>query len=57
MRELGEKAEFDDAFPDKHVLSASQYVIPWIVESVNYVATNVVRQTYRSIRGKSSCMM
>ena len=57
MRELGEKAEFDDAFPDKHVLSASQYVIPWIVDSANYVATNVVRQTYPSIRGKSSCMM
>ena len=28
MREMGDKAEIDDAFPDEHVLSASQDMIP-----------------------------
>ena len=28
MRELGDKIDIDDTFPDKHVLAASQDLIP-----------------------------
>ena len=42
MRELGEKAEIDDAFPDEHVLPASQDLIPWFTYFTNYMASDVV---------------
>ena len=29
MRELGDKTDIDDTFPDEHVLAASQDLIPW----------------------------
>ena len=38
MRELGEKDEIEDAFPHEHVLAASQDLIPWFTDFVNYLA-------------------
>ena len=35
MREMGEKTKIDDSFPDKHVLAASQYLIPWFADLGN----------------------
>lgn len=42
MRDLGEKAEIDDTFPDDHVLSASQDLIPWFKDFANYLASDIV---------------
>ena len=42
MMKLGEKAEIDNNFPDEHVLAASQDVIPWFVDFVNYLASDIV---------------
>ena len=42
MRELGEKAEIDDTFPDEHVLTASHDLIPWFVDFANYLASDIV---------------
>ena len=42
MREVGEKAEIDDACPDVHVLAASQDLIPWFTDFANYQASNIV---------------
>ena len=32
MRELGEKAEIDNTFPDEHILDASYDLIPWFAD-------------------------
>ena len=42
MREFGEKAEIDDTFLDDHVLAASQNLIPWFAEFVNYLVSYIV---------------
>ena len=42
MSELGEKDEIDDAFPNEHVLAASQDLVPWFVEFANYLASDMV---------------
>ena len=42
IRKLGEKAEIYDAFPDEHVLDASQDLIPWFADFANYLATDMV---------------
>ena len=57
MRELGENADIDDTFLDEHVLAASQDMIPWFVDFVNYQASDIVHRTCPFIKGKSSCMM
>ena len=48
MRELGEKAEIDDTFPDEHVLAASHDLISQFADFANYLATCYY------IRGRSS---
>ena len=57
MHDVGEKAEIDDAFPEEHVLSASQDLIPWFTDFANYQASDIVHQTCLSIKGRSSCMI
>ena len=42
MRELGDKTNIDDTFPDEHVLAASQYLIPWFAYFANYLASDIV---------------
>ena len=42
MRELGEKAEIDDAFPDEYVLTTFQHLIPWFAYFENYMESDVV---------------
>ena len=42
MRELGEKVEIDDTFPDEHVLAASQDLIPWFADFTNYLPSDIV---------------
>ena len=42
MRELGEKAKIDDAFPDEHVLATSQDLIPWFSDIANYLASDII---------------
>ena len=42
MRELGEKTEIDDTFPDEHVLASSHDLIPWFANFVNYLASDIV---------------
>jgi len=42
MWELGEKAEIDDAFPDKHLLVVCQDLIPWFADFANYLASHLI---------------
>ena len=42
MRELDEKSEIDDTFPDEHVLAVSQDLIPWFPNFANYLASDIV---------------
>ncbi|XP_069144451.1 uncharacterized protein [Solanum lycopersicum] len=42
MRELGDKTDIDDTFPDVHVLAASQDLIPWFADFANYLASDIV---------------
>ena len=42
MRELGDKTDIDDTFPDEHVLAASQDLIPWFADFANYLASDIV---------------
>ena len=42
MRELGEKAEIDDTFPNEHVLAASHDLIPWFADFLYYLASDIV---------------
>ena len=41
-RELGDKADIDDTFPDEHVLAALQDLIPWFADFANYLASDIV---------------
>ena len=41
MRELGDNTDIDDTFPDEHVLSASQHLIPWFTDFANYLASDI----------------
>ena len=41
MRELGDKTNIDDTFPDEHVLAASQDFIPWFADFANYLASDI----------------
>ena len=43
MRELGDKTNIDDTLSDKHVLTASQDLIPWFVDFTNYLASDIVQ--------------
>ena len=42
MRELGEKAEINDAFPDEHVQATSHDLIPWFADLANYLVSDVI---------------
>ena len=42
MRELGDKTDIDDTFPDEHVLATSQDLIPWFPDFANYLAIDIV---------------
>ena len=42
MRDLGEKNEIDDTFPDEHVLAASQDLISWFADFANYLVSDIV---------------
>ena len=42
MRELGDKTDIDDTFPNEHVLAASQDLIPWFVDFANYLASDII---------------
>lgn len=57
MRELSEKAEIDDTFPDEHVLAASQDLISWFADFVNNLANDIVPLDLSFIKEKISCMM
>ena len=43
MRELRDKTDIDDTFPDEHVLAASQDLIPWFADFANYLASDIVQ--------------
>ena len=43
MRELGEKTDIDDTFPDEHVLASSQDFIPWFADFANCLASDIIR--------------
>ena len=42
MRELGDKTNIDDTFPDEHVLAASQVLFPWFTDFANYLASDII---------------
>ena len=42
MRELGDKTDIDDTFPDEHVLAATQDLIQWFTNFANYLASDIV---------------
>ena len=42
MRDLGDKTDIDDTFPDEHVLAASQDLIPWFADFANYMASDIL---------------
>ena len=42
MRELGDKTDIDDTFPDEHVLADSQDLIPWFSDFPNYLASDII---------------
>ena len=42
IRELGDKTDIDDTFPDENVLAASQDLIPWFTDFANYLATDII---------------
>ena len=42
IRDLGDKIEIDDTFPDEHVLAASQDLIPWFTDFANYLASDII---------------
>ena len=43
IRDLGDKTDIDDTFPDEHVLDASQDLIPWFVNFANYLLKDIVQ--------------
>ena len=42
MRELGDKTEIEDTFPDEHVLVNSKELIPWFADFLNYLASDII---------------
>ena len=46
MRELGDKTDIDDTFPDEHVLAASQGLIPWFTGFTNYLASDIIQSDF-----------
>ena len=42
MRELRDKTDIDDTFPDEYVLAASQDLIPWFADFANYMSSDIV---------------
>ena len=42
MKELGEKAEINDTFPDEHVLAVSHDLIPWFADFANYLSSDII---------------
>ena len=42
MRDLGDKTDIYDTFPDEHVLAASQDLITWFTNFANYLASDIV---------------
>ena len=42
MRDLGDKTDIDDTFPDEHVLATSQDLIPWFADFANYLTSEIV---------------
>ena len=57
MKELGDKIEIDDTFPDEHVLAASQDLIPWLqILQIIWIEISS-HQTCPFIKGKRSCIM
>ena len=57
MRELGDKTYIDYTFPDEHVLSAPQDLIPWFANFANYLASNIIPSDLSFHHRKSSCIM
>ena len=57
MRELGDKTDIDDTFPDEHVLATSQDLIPWFEILRTIWPVILFHQTCPFIKGKSSCTM
>ena len=55
MRELGDKTDIDDTFPDEHVLAASQDLIPWFADLGTIMLVILFHQTCHLINEKSSC--
>ena len=45
MRELGDKTDIDDTFPDEHILGASQDLIPWFADFANIWLVILFHQT------------
>ena len=57
MRELGDKTDIDDTFPNEHVLAASQDLIPWFVDFTSYIASDIIPPDLSFHQKKSSCTM
>ena len=53
MRELGDKTDIDDTFPDEHILGASQDLIPWFADFANYLASDLFHRTCPFIKEKN----
>ncbi|XP_069150239.1 uncharacterized protein [Solanum lycopersicum] len=49
MRELGDKTDIDDTFPDEHVLASSQELVPWFTDFANYLAIDYVSKWVEAI--------
>ena len=56
MRELGDKTDIKDTFPDVHVLAASLYKIPWFTLLRTIWQVILFHGTCHFIKEKSSCM-
>ncbi|TMX03846.1 hypothetical protein EJD97_013572, partial [Solanum chilense] len=54
-RELRDKTETNDTFPDEHVLAASQDLIPWFANFANYLASDIVPPDLSFHQMKKSC--
>ena len=42
MRELGDKTDIDDTFPDELILAYSKDLIPWFADFANYLASDII---------------
>ena len=57
MRELGDKTDIHDTFPDDHVLAASQDLIRWFADFANYLASDIIQSDLSFNQRKSACLM